>query len=224
MGIANACLYTVSRLLAWATGGSVRIVKYYFMAQPIAGQPMPMRPSRAFDLRCINEESVFLSQIDRPPGVFASRFAQGARCVAALASGDELAGFLWFVKGPFDEDEVRVRFYPEPQPTAAWDFDLWVKPQYRMGRLFGYLWSAASAEMARAGITHTVSRISAFNPGSLTSHARMGGQTVGQATFFCTGRWELMKSSLSPKWHFSGSEAGRPELRVSAILAKSPES
>ena len=199
----------------------MRIVKYYFMAQPVVAEQMPARPSRAFDLRCIEEECAVLSQIDRPPGVFASRFAHGARCVAALASDDELAGFLWFVKGPFDEDEVRVRFYPEPQPIAAWDFDLWLKPQYRMGRLFSYLWSAASAEMARAGITHTVSRISAFNPGSLTSHRRMGGQIVGQAIFFCTGRWELMKSSLSRKWHWSGSEDRRPELRVSAIVPRS---
>jgi hypothetical protein len=156
-----------------------------------------------------------LQQADRPASTLASRFAQGARCLVA-AKQDELAGFLWFVTGPYEEDEVRARFVPGPAGAAAWDFDVLVMPQYRMGRLFSYLWARANAELAARGVRHTMSRISAFNAASLASHKRLGASIVGSALFVCVGRLQLMRSSLRPGWHFSWRPDQRPTLVVAA--------
>jgi hypothetical protein len=154
--------------------------------------------------------------VERPASVIASRFAQGARCLAAIAEGSHLAGFLWFVVGPYDEDEVRVRFVPGPQGAAAWDFDVSIQPRYRMGRLFSYLWHRAGLELAALGVRHTVSRVSAFNAASIASHRRLGSCVVGGAFFVCVGRWQLMKSSVAPKWHLSWRDDQRPVITVAA--------
>ena len=104
--------------------------------------------------------------------MISARFAQGARCLAAVTNESELAGFLWFTVGPYEEDEVRARFCPEPSGASAWDFDVWVLPRYRMGRLLSYLWGVAGAQLTAEGVGQTVSRISAFNAESLASHRR----------------------------------------------------
>ncbi|MCC6198362.1 MAG: GNAT family N-acetyltransferase, partial [Burkholderiales bacterium] len=156
-----------------------------------------------------------LREADRPAEVIAARFAQGARCLAAAKQG-RLAGFLWFVVGPYEEDEVRARFVPEPAGAASWDFDVMVLPQYRMGRLFSYLWTRANAELAKAGVRHTMSRISAFNAGSLASHQRLGATIAGSALFVCAGRLQVMRSSLRPHWHVSWRPDQRPVLIVAA--------
>ena len=99
---------------------------------------------------------------------------------------------------------------PEPQGRAAWDFDVMVMPEYRMGRLFSYLWGRANAELRAGGVEHTMSRISAFNAASLAAHQRLGARVVGSASFLCVGRWQLMRTSLSPRWHFSWRPESRP--------------
>jgi len=214
VGFGNACLLAASRLLPRVFGERVRIFKYYFMAQPIAGLGSARPRAGTFELRWVEEGWPLFAQIERPPCVISARYGQGARCLAAVANGSELAGFLWFTVGPYDEDEVRARFCPEPTGAAAWDFDVWVLPRYRMGRLLSYLWGVAAAELTGKGVRQTISRISAFNTDSLSSHTRMGGQIVGQAVFFCAGRWQLSKSSLAPRWHLSWREDQRPEFHV----------
>src|SRR5207249_3151072 len=141
------CLFAASRLLDALFAGRLRIVKYYFMAQQI-GPPGPTAArSGSFSLVWVDVGCPLFSQVDRPPAVIASRFAQGARCLAAIAEGTQLAGFLWIVVGPYEEDEVRARFCPRPAGAAAWDFDVTIMPRYRMGRLFSYLWHCAGAEL-----------------------------------------------------------------------------
>ena len=213
-GRANACLLAASRLLDLLFGQRVRIFKYYFMAQPIAGMGTARPRGGTFDLRWVHDGWPLFSQIERPSSVISARFAQGARCLAAVTNESELAGFLWFTVGPYEEDEVRARFCPEPSGASAWDFDVWVLPRYRMGRLLSYLWGVAGAQLTAEGVGQTVSRISAFNAESLASHRRMGGRVVGEAVFFCAGRWQLTKCSLAPKWHLSWREDQRPEIHA----------
>ena len=162
MGAGNAALYVASRALAALFGRRVRIVKYYFVAQPIAASGAGSA-SGSFELTWAGPDSPLFAQVERPPDVLAARFAMGARCLAATLRDTELAGFLWFVVGPYDEDEVRARFVPAPAAKASWDFDVTIMPRFRMGRLFGYLWRRAGDELAVRGVTQSVSRISAFN-------------------------------------------------------------
>jgi hypothetical protein len=118
------------------------------------------------------------------------------------------------VAGPYDEDEVRARFVPVPAGQACWDFDVTILPDFRMSRLFGLLWTRASEELSSTGIRWTVSRISAFNGGSIASHRRLGAKIVGTALFLCAGRWQLMGSTLRPKLHLSWREDQRPVMPV----------
>jgi hypothetical protein len=217
IGIANTCLYATSRLLGVLFKGRIRIVKYYFMAQAVSAQATETSKRRgAFTFEFVGPESPVFRGVDRPATVIAARFAQGARCLAATDREAQFAGFLWFVIGSYEEDEVRARFDPGPAGQAAWDFDVSIVPRYRMGRLFGYLWERASAELAMHGVRHSLSRISAFNGPSLASHRRLGARILGQALFVCIGRVQLMKSTVAPKWHFSWHEERRPVLAIMA--------
>lgn len=216
IGVGNACLYAAARASSALTGGRVRIVKYYFTAQPVdALESDVVARTGKFVLDWLEPGSPLFAQVERPVAVIEARFAQGARCLAATIEGHELAGFLWYVVGPYVEDEVRARFVPLPPGQSAWDFDVLVQPRFRMGRLFGYLWARGMAEMARADVRHTLSRISAFNGASIASHRRLGARIVGTATFLCIGNWQLMKSSMAPGWHFSSQDGRGPELKIS---------
>lgn len=216
IGLWDTILLSASRLSSSLASDRIRIVKYYFTAQPVrAADSERSTRSSAFSFVWADADCKLLQQADRPASIIASRFAQGARCLVA-ASQDDLAGFLWFVIGPYEEDEVRARFVPEPEGEAAWDFDVTIMPKYRMGRLFSYLWTRANAELASRGVHHTMSRISAFNPGSLASHKRLGAGIVGSASFVCVGRLQVMRSSLRPRWHISWRHDRRPTLVVPA--------
>jgi hypothetical protein len=215
IGLRDTCLFAASRLAQSIFGTRVRILKYYFIAQPLDAHPAARRPG-AFSLAWVDATSPVFSQIDRPSSVIAARFAQKARCLAATVEDARLAGFLWYVRGPYEEDEVRARFWPKPDGAAVWDFDVSILPQYRMSRLFMYLWSRASAELAAQGITHSLSRVSAFNPPSLAAHRRLGARIVGNAVFVCVGPWQIMRSSVAPRWHFSSRHDQRPTLEIAA--------
>jgi hypothetical protein len=217
IGLWNACLYATSRVLTAMFGQRVRIIKYYFMSQAIT-VPATLSAVRSgsFTLAFTKPDWELFSHIERPPEIIAARFAQGARCLAAMDTEAQFAGFLWFVTGPYNEDEVRARFDPIPRGKTAWDFDVTIVPRYRMGRLFRYLWERASVELAACGVQHSLSRISAFHGGSLASHRRLGAHVVGEAFFLCIGRVQLMKSTVGPKWHLSWREEQRPVLAIEA--------
>jgi hypothetical protein len=211
----NTCLLAASLFLPRLFGARLRIVKYYFIAQPIVLRAAATARFGAFSLTWPDAQWPLFSQIDRPSSVIAARFAQRARCLAAtVEGGSRLAGFLWFVPGAYEEDEVRARFRPQPEGAAVWDFDVSILPQYRMSRLFSYLWARAAAELAREGVMHSMSRISAFNGASLAAHRRLGARVVGQALFICIGRWQLMMSNVSPRFHLSWRDEQRPTLAI----------
>ncbi len=217
MGTGNALLYAASRVLDRVFGRRVRIVKYIFVSQPVTSlAAQAPSGSGAFTLSFIGPGSPLFAEVERPPSVIAARYAQGARCLAATNAEDKLAGFLWYVTGAYDEDEVRARFLPEPEGATAWDFDVTILPRYRMGRLFGYLWRRAAVELEAVGVTHTLSRISAFNSRSMASHRRLQARTVGQALFVCLGRLQLMTSTVGPRWHLSWRDDQRPVMAIAA--------
>lgn len=201
-GIATAAWYAASRVLDTATKGRVRIVKYRFVAQPVPDSPAAS-PERggAIELRWLQAGDPLVAQMPRPPAVIARRFGDGARCLAAVKSG-RLIGFLWYKEREYLEDEVRCR-YRFDAATAVWDFDVYVDPAFRLGRLFSRLWSTAHRELRARGYRWTISRICAFNAASLAAHARMGARTIGGATFVAIGPLQVSFATVAPRFYLS---------------------
>jgi hypothetical protein len=211
LGPALATLYGMARLVHLC---GARLFCYRFVAQPVHPRPPRPRRSAATSFFAASGLSELGAGRPRPDAILAQRFARGAQCVAATRDG-QLAGFLWYQLGAYDEDEVRAR-YRMAGPALAWDFDVFVQPALRCGPTFGRLWEEAHRELDAAGVRWTCSRISPFNAASLRAHARLGAREIGAATFLCIGRLQLMAASLPPYFHASLS---RPvELRFDPVL------
>lgn len=215
LGAFNAFLYGVSRVLARLTGNT-HIYKYYFAAQPVPDQGLlPEMRGRSFTVRPVPEGDPVTRQFPPPPPVIAGRYRQGAVCLG-LFKDQELAGYAWLCLGPYDEDEVRCRFQPLPEGASAWDFDVYLVPKYRVGLAFPRLWDEVNAYLRERGYRWTLSRISAFNRASLTSHKRLGARLLGSAVFIVFGKWQLMAATVPPYLDLSTGPARVPGIRLHA--------
>lgn len=206
LGAGNAAWYILARCLALL---GIHLHRYHFVAQRVAAQAM-RRGTGSIVVRGLGCMEELPPAYPRPRAVLATRFRQGG-CSIAAWKGGELAGFLWFQLGAYQEDEVRAR-YCLPSPHACWDYDVFVQPHLRLGVAFVRLWDEAHRRMHARGIQWTCSRISAFNPGSLRAHRRIGTVLLGSASFFRAGRWQLMLANHAPYIHLSGAEASWPKL------------
>ena len=203
LGWLNGCLYTLARLLTMVSCDRIRLHKYYLMMQPVPEKCwLPSHRGRSFEIRQVAEFDPVIRQFPRPGWVASTRFKQGAVCLAALREGT-LVGFLWLLLGSYQEDEVRCRYVPLPVGKSAWDFDVYVEPEHRNGIVFLKLWDEANRFLVAHQIQWSLSRISAFNSGSILSHTRMGAQRIGAATFLSIGSWQMSVSTVPPYIHFS---------------------
>ncbi|MGK2951727.1 MAG: N-acetyltransferase family protein [Thiobacillus sp.] len=218
LGPINAPLYLLHKALSVPTGGRAKVERFIFVAQPIHDTPL-LPPGKAATsiVRQINPGDPLLSQCPRPAAVIADRYAQGAICLA-IVKNDILQAFLWLIHKHYDEDVARVRFVLPPSGKAVWDFDVYVAPAYRLGYTFLKLWDTANAHLREHGVRWSLSRISAFNAGSLSSHSKLGARPIGSATFIIAGPLQIMTSSLSPKFHLSFGQS-RPKLLMPENLA-----
>ena len=165
-----------------------------------------------------------VARFPRPQHVLRRRFADGAVCFAAVRNG-ELLGFIWIQLHQYEEDEVRCLYVLEHSSRAAWDFDVWVDPQFRLTRTFARLWDAANAFLREHGCRWSISRISAFNPASLAAHRRLGLRHLQSGLFVLIGSLQLAFFTCAPFIHFGLSSRHRPILRlgVSDPQAKNPK-
>jgi len=194
----------------------VYVYAYSLMAQPVsASARLPAQRSRYYTVRFIEQGDPALGHMPLSEEVRAFRFRQGAQCLGLFRKGD-LAAYLWLCPGPYDEDEVRCRFLPEPAETTTWDFDVYVMPAYRASFAFPALWNAADTFLRERGVQWSLSRISAFNVASISSHESLGAQKVGWARFFTAGAVQLGIFSQPPHLHLSFSSRSRPVIRVRA--------
>jgi hypothetical protein len=198
LGPGLAMLYGLARAAPLC---GARLFCYRFVAQPV--HPRPPRPRRAAAtaFSAASGVSELGAGRPRPDAILAQRFARGAQCITASRDG-QLAGFLWYQLGAYDEDEVRAR-YRMAGPELAWDFDVFVQPALRGGPTFGRLWEEAHRELDAAGVRWTCSRISPFNAASLRAHTRLGARSIGTAAFLCIGRLQFMAGTLAPYFHVS---------------------
>lgn len=213
LGPWTALLYLLHRLCA-CLPGAVAVHSYRLVAQPVAQRPrLPQRRAARFTSRFLQPGDPALKALPSDRAVLKRRFAQGAECLA-LYRGETLVATLWFVVGPYLEDEVRCRFVPLPPGRCSWDFDVYVDPAYRLTGAFAALWDAADAELARRGVVASLSRISAFNPASLRGHASLGAAAVGRADFFRLGPVQIMRTRGRPWLDVGFGAQAVPILRV----------
>lgn len=206
LGAVNAAWYATARALRHL---GIRVWRYQFVAQRVAASAMRSAPGKLV-IGPICTLAELPMEYPRPREVVAARFRQGGYSIAAW-KGCELAAILWYQFGAYEEDEVRVR-YCLPSPRSCWDYDVFVQPHMRLGTAFCRIWDEAHRCMHARGVQWTCSRISAFNPGSLRAHLRIGAVHLGSATFFGLGRWQLMLSTLPPYLHLSTDPDSRPQL------------
>lgn len=213
LGVPRALLYGLSYFLRLFTG-SKHIYSYIFTAQPIPTLGLMSRaPSRSIRIETIPRQRYDYRWFPRPADVIDSRYEQGAICFVAFKNDDPV-GCLWLVSGKYNEDEVACCFLPQPADSVAWDFDVYVTPELRVSRIFGYLWDAAFQWLRDHGYSWTMSRIDAFNAASVRAHARLGAKTIGQGLFFVAGPLQLSAFSVRPFAHIHWKGARPPRLRL----------
>jgi len=218
LGARGACLYALDRAARWLRL-PLRVRSYLIVAQPVPDTPfLPARRGPDLRLRELGAGDPALVQMPLDDATLAFRFDQGARCYG-LFRDDRLAAYAWLCFDGYDEDEVRCRFRPAPDGASAWDFDVYVVPEFRLGPAFLKLWDSVNEQLRALGVRTSYSRISAFNLASLRSHRRLSAEVVGRADFLCLGPVQLLLSDLPPRWHLALSARGRPEVTVTRAPA-----
>ena len=213
LGLISAFLYGLDRVLV-RLGTGIRIFRYDLVAQPVPGQRRVALPrGRSFVVREIGRSDPALRAMPLTPAVVDYRLRQPTVCLGAF-KGEQLIAYLWLCLGPYEEDEVRCRFVPIPEGEAVWDFDVYVFPVYRSGRVFARLWDEANCYLHARGVGWSMSHISAFSPNSLAAHRRLGARRIGHANFL---RWrgvQIMMASVPPYLHLALGGSRHPEVRL----------
>lgn len=200
LGAVNAGLYLVKSLFS-RSFLPIKLIKYYFVAQKLSSESI--LPSNRGRNISVKEFSSYTENnpCPRSADVIKQRYDQGAVCFSAFKS-DEYCGSLWYIKHQYKEDEVNC-LYQLDNADAVWDFDVYVEPKFRLSPVFLKLWDEASRRLVDEGYNWSLSRIDAFNVASMSSHKRMGAETLGSATFICFGPVQLTISNILPFIHFS---------------------
>jgi hypothetical protein len=213
LGALDAALYLFDRAAARLSGGRVRLYKYVLVAQPVRPAAAPPRGDGATVIEGLHAGHPAIASLPRPAAVVQERLRSGARCLVATVHG-RFAGCLWYAVGSYREDEVICDYHLLPAQCCAWDFDVYVAPEFRGGRIFWRLWHAAAAAMSDQGIRWSFSRISAFNAASLRSHERLGAVPVGGVVFLRLGGLQL--GSRRGAWLARASATQRPRIELHA--------
>jgi hypothetical protein len=215
MGHLNAQLYGANRLFEkWRIPAN--IYRYVLVSQPVSRERLLPRSRRSsIEIRNVEPGDSELLTLPPPAKVIAERYSQGAVCLGAFRER-RLIGCIWLCLGSYNEDEVRCRFVPEPSEMSAWDFDVFIVPEYRAGLLFARIWDAANEYLRARGVKWSMSRITAFNAASLAAHSKLGARRLGSATYFRIYRWQLMFSSIAPFCHLSTNDLSVPSVRLRA--------
>ena len=172
LGAKGFASYAFTRAIAPVPGLVYR--RYHIIALPRVALPsMP----RGHCVRALSREEVacVADDLELSTGTIDFRTGQGMTCLGAFR-GERLLGVNWVTNGPFDEDEVAVRFVPPP--GAAWDTGLYIRPEDRGSRAFAALWAGTGDWLAQHGLDWSMSRITDYNEVSRRAHARMGAIAV----------------------------------------------
>jgi hypothetical protein len=185
------------------------------MAQPITNEPLlGPRYQHWLQPREIKQGDAVLAGMPLTTATLAHRFAQPTVCLGGFRN-DRLVGYMWLCLGPYEEDEVRCTFIPDPS-QGVWDFDFYIVPKHRLGPTFLGLWDGAYAFLRERGYRYSFSRVSRFNLDSRRAHDRLHWKRIGSALFLKVGTWQWMAATVPPYVHVSVSERTRPVIQVQA--------
>ncbi|MFY7863799.1 GNAT family N-acetyltransferase [Roseateles sp.] len=196
-GFGLGVLYLLDRSLR-ALSSAWGIYPYAFVVQPIPEKPLlPPMMSKHGRAERLTPSSPWLSEAPLASSVFAERLARGDCGVVALRK-EQLLGYAWWSAKGYFEQEVRCTFEVEDAARAVFDFDVYVRPEHRMGLGFIAVWDALSEELRQGRVELTYSRISRFNLASLRAHSRFGAKEVGRVVFMRAGGLTLAVSAQFP--------------------------
>jgi hypothetical protein len=196
-GAAAGALYVLDRLLR-RISGKLRLLVYELMVQPIPDAPLiPPNAAGQLELREIAPGDPELALMPVRDSVKQARFGQGAMCLGAFRR-ETLVGYIWLTSDRYSEDEVRCDYLLSPVGHSVFDFDLYIFPQYRMGRAFVGIWNGVNEHLRNRGINYSFSRITRFNEASRRAHARLGSRRVAVALFLKAWNVEVMCASRRP--------------------------
>ena len=210
-GFAAGSLYLMDRLLR-TLSPRLGLQVYELMAQPVS--PMPLLPparTRHLSFAEIARGDPAIDLMPARTDIKAQRFEQGAKCLGVYRKGQWI-GYVWFRFGSYDEDEVRCTYVLAAPEHSAFDFDLVVLPEHRMGTAFASFWHAANEYLRERGAHTTYRRMTRFNVASRNAHARLGSRRVGQAVFLQAWTLEAMVASVRPYVALSWSRPVRLRL------------
>ncbi len=212
LGVIEGSLYCLGVVLEKASRGRIRLIRYLFVAQPIPATPATrLRPTPKSQIGLTESHDPLVTMFPRPTEVIAKRFQDGNICIAASNEG-QFTGYIWIAHGRYDEDEVRCRYQLVEPDKCVWDFDVYVDPDYRLGRCLARLWDYTNTHLSQTGKQWSFSRIAASNIESIRSHRRLGIQPLFAASFLCIGDFQLMLSTHRPFFHFSVSSEKTPTI------------
>jgi hypothetical protein len=212
-GLAAGLMYVSGRMLQ-ALSPRLGLRVYDLVAQPVSAQaPEGPRRGQELTMRRLHPGDPEVNVMPARPEIKESRFRQGAICLGAFR-GPNFIGHIWFALSGYEEDEVRCTFETLPPAQTAFDFDLYIFPEYRMGRAFMNVWNGANDFLRERGIRYTCSRIARFNTASRNAHARLGARRIGRAIFLQAWTVEFMMATIPPYLHFGVSPNSRVLLRL----------
>lgn len=217
LGLQGALVDAFDRLLARSTAGTCRLRCYRVVAQPVqsAAAEGIRTSSPRIRTRLIEPEDTLIADFPRPASVIQQRFAAGGSCLCATYD-EQFAGYLWMQRCSYREDEVRCDYIMVDSDRCAWDYDVYVCPERRLGKTFAVLWRDANTMLARQGIGWSMSRIAINNPASLRAHARLGARKIATLHFLSLGSAQLCISTLAPFVHLGLTRDIRAHIRLRA--------
>lgn len=210
MGWWNAGAYTAGRIMGALSGGRWTLYQYRFFAQSVSPASLCRGRGQTIAVRPCLQSADLPRPYPRCDDVIQQRYAQGAYSIAATKNG-ELTGTLWLAFKDYYEDEVRA-CYRLTSLQSAWDFDVWVLPEARLGPTFARLWDEANRILHARSIRWTCSRISTYNAASLAAHARIGNVELGTALFLRCGQWQWTFATIRPYFHLSRHAISIPQF------------
>lgn len=212
-GPRRTLLYVLYRALVVGSFGRAYVVRYVLVAQPLGQPGTPrLRPDPNCEVGPVGEDDELCAAFPRPAEALRRRWQHGAVCYAARVKG-RFAGTIWIQRDRYEEDEVRCDFVLAEPARSCWDFDVYVEPDFRLGRTMARLWQRVEDDLVPDGVRWSFSRIAWSNMASLKSHARLGARPVGSATFLVVGGWQLALMGRSG-WALGGPTSRRPELKL----------
>lgn len=209
-------LYLLHRALQAVSAGRAALVVYGLYAQPLRGsESNTARPDARWHVTETGPADAITREFPRPQGVLEARWAAGARCFT-LTRDRAFAGHIWIQTDSYREDEIRCNYMLATPETTVWDFDVYIAPQFRVGRGLQRLWADVDRTLHAEGRRWTLSRISLFNAGSVRSHQRLGAVRIGWVGALVLPLAQLTVTRGFPWLHLSASARHRPQVRARA--------